>query len=90
MEMERTQLYIPSNLKQRLHRFAAVKKINASEAMREALEEYLCEWERTLLRSDEEFLQVLDRAFGMWKDRDPKEFEETHRSLDRKFDAWND
>jgi thioredoxin-like negative regulator of GroEL len=87
-QMERKQVYIPGNLVQRLNRYAAIKQLNASEVMRDALEEYLCEQERNLAFKDDEFLQVLNRGFGMWKNRDPEEFQKTRRSLDRKL--WED
>lgn len=85
--MERKQVYISANLTERLERYAALHGRNASEVIRAALEDYLFEHEEWQKKDDARFLAVLDQAFGMWKDRDPKEFEATRRSLDRPL--WN-
>lgn len=86
--MERTQIYFPENLKQRLQRYAATQNKPVSEIIRDAAEEYLVERERAQMDRDDDFKKVMDQVFGMWKDRDPEEFAEIRRSLDRRLDEW--
>ncbi|MCE2927622.1 MAG: hypothetical protein LW823_08280 [Rickettsiales bacterium] len=88
--MERTQIYLPKQLKIELHTIAAVEQSNLSELLRQAGQKLVEEHKKQKRSKDKEFKRALDRCFGIWKDRDPKEFEEIRRSADRKFPGWND
>lgn len=88
--MERTQLYLPKQLKRELHNIAVGQDSSLSELMRQAGQKLVEEHKKHKRNKDKEFKRVLDRAFGIWKDRDPKEFEAIRRSADRKFPGWND
>lgn len=88
MDMERTQVYLPKELKKRLRRFATQQGSNVSEVLRQGAEQLLREQKSDERKRKAEFRAVLKRACGMWKDRDPKEFEEIRRSADRRLDEW--
>ncbi len=90
MDMERTQVYLPKRLKKELHSLAEAEGSNLSAMLRLAGELLLKEKIHAGKKKKEAFDTAVDRAFGIWKDRDPKEFEETRRSADRSFPGWND
>lgn len=86
--MERTQVYIPKKLKQRLRAHALHSHRNVSDLLREGAERLLAEDEKKIKKSKKELKKALAAAFGIWKDRDPKEFEEIRRNQDRTFEKW--
>ena len=63
--MERTQIYLTEAQTTELDRRARQQGTTRSHLIREALETYL-----TPKRDPKEVDAVLDRVFGMWKDRD--------------------
>ena len=86
--MERTQVYLSEKLKKRIKRYAMGINGNLSEVIRFGMERFLDEEEKRKKKTDADFQKVMKSAFGMWKDRDPKEFEENRRSWDRRLDEW--
>ena len=86
--MERTQVYLSKDLKKRLHRYAERNDSSMSELLRQAALDYLDKRETKQKKDEAAFLKALNAAAGIWKDRDPKEFEETRRSWDRRLDEW--
>ena len=88
--MERTQVYIPKRLKQRLRQHALHSHRNVSDLLREGADRLLKEEEHKAKKDKDGFKKMLDSISGIWADRDPKEFEETRRSADRIFPGWND
>jgi hypothetical protein len=65
-EMERTQIYLPRELKVRARQQAALHGENLSEYIREKLEEGIQKEKEVKTKRKEAFAA----AFGLWKDRD--------------------
>ena len=86
--MERTQIYLPKQLKQDLHKLASGEQSSLSELLRQAGQQLVAERKKKRRSTDAEFRKALKRISGIWKDRDPKDFEEIRRSADRRLDEW--
>lgn len=88
IDMERTQVYLPAAMKAKINFLATMDDTNASAVIRAAVEDYAKRRLKDKKKRQEAFRKALDRCFGMWKDRDPKEFEAIRRSADRRLDEW--
>ena len=89
--MKRRQIYLTEKQEKELVKLSKITKENVSALICRAIDLWATqEMQRYRQRktSDKAFLKALDNAFGIWADRDPKEFEETRRSADRRLDEW--
>lgn len=83
--MERTQIYLPHDLKKQLQIIAQEDGENVSEILRRAAEDYAKRRVQDKKKRKAAILKALHNMAGMWADRDPEEFLETRRSWDRIF-----
>ena len=87
--MERKQIYLSRKQIQPLTNLSQRKVENVSELIRQATDQFVAgqeKWGEKKGEYDAKFLQVFDKAFGMWSDRNPKEFEYARRDLD--WSVW--
>lgn len=85
MSMERTQIYLPHELKKQLKILALEDGENVSEILRRAAEDYMKRRLKNQKKDRKAFLEALHGMAGVWADRDPEEFREIRRSWDREF-----
>lgn len=76
--MKRTQIYLTKEEQLELDNLSKSKGTSKSALIREAVDEYLVK------HSEERRKEILNRAAGMWKDReDLPDFEEIRKEWDR-------
>lgn len=76
--MKRTQIYLTDEEQLELDSLSERKGTSKSALIREAVDEYLAKY------SEERRREVIERAAGMWKDRDDlPDFEEIRKEWDR-------
>ncbi len=85
--MERTQIYLPQELKKQLQIIAREDGENVSEILRRAAEDYAKQRLNDKKKHKDIFLKALHGMAGVWADRNPEEFSEIRSSWDRKFPA---
>ena len=83
--MERTQIYLPHDLKKQLQIIAQEDGENVSEVLRRAAEGYAKHRLENKKKRKDVFLEALHGIAGVWADRDPEEFREIRRNADRAF-----
>ena len=81
--MIRTQIYLTEDQREEIADIAKIEGKRQSELIREAIDRYIDEFKRN--RRD----IILEKAFGMWKDRtDLPDFEKMRKESDRyEFDS---
>jgi predicted DNA-binding protein len=89
--MVRTQVYLSEENKEALTRLAEEKGTSQSAVIREALDVFLLE-EEDEKSDEEEALENLRAARGIWRDRENvhEEFREIRECVDRNVWAWAD
>lgn len=86
--MERKQVYLGPRQITSLDLLGDMTGDNMSEIIRQAIDDYAERQLNDRKKRKEHVRSVLKRVAGIWKDRDPKEFEEIRRSADRRLDEW--